>query len=141
MAEVKDTYDDGEASVEKPEKMLTVEEIRWAMENPGIKLAGRISVEVLEAFLVVDSYCAFSEVMAEGTDSWINQGSARLDGYFLQLDLSGVAGLEDAKRSLRASLNCPPYTKLTRLIQAQEAGRSDGGVHVALEDRYVSIDI
>ncbi len=82
-----------------------------------------MTADALRPFVVARGDCEFSEVMAEGTDSWLNRANVGLD--LGKVDLSGVVGLEEAKQQLKLSLT-------TADIEAIVAQTADG-MHVALE--------
>ncbi|MBI5816968.1 MAG: hypothetical protein HZB09_00920 [Candidatus Yonathbacteria bacterium] len=84
--------------------MLTVEDIQAAIADPSVRLVGRVTGEVLMSFVEATGGCAFSEAMAEGTDSWINAASVFFADGFLKLDHSGISNFDEAVLDLRGRL-------------------------------------
>lgn len=115
-------------------RILTADDIRRAAANPDTVLRGRVTVDSLKSFVRARLDCAFSETMAEGTDSWPNRALVFLD-LPAGLDFSQVDGMDDARTELRSGLK---QSDIDAAI-ASAATIVDDGVRVAIED--VRIDI
>ena len=108
------------------EKVLTVSDVEAAMADHTVVLEGRMTPDVLRNFVSARGYTSFSEVMAEGTDSWINVATVYLE--MGGVDLSGVIGMEDAKLKLEESLDRAAVEEMVRQTVKDVDVVLDGGI-------------